>query len=447
MDTGIVNNTQPNIQKKSHTPFIILLGAFLALIFLRAVVGVSFPASILLGWVAIMALSADRDEIIALIFVCLPTSAAFQYKYGLFICMVVYILKYKDDMRINLWGIVPVLCMMVWDLAHGLFYDLVLKDFANDFALFILLAFLMCIKTRKVDFDFICHVLGYTIFVIGLFVLFNVLKSNNYDLNALFESGKYRFGVGNEEATQFGLNYNPNALGSLCNCGIIVLMITRYMKRNKAFDYVVIIGLILIGGLTVSRSFILTCATVFLFFSLLGNKSGKGRVKMLFTTAFLVLIVWYVVSNFIPSVYDSFIERFSVDDISNGRGDLMDFYGEHIYSSWEYSLFGIGLQDTMSKLNQIYGYVMAVPHNAIQEILVIWGYPGLIMMIALIISMIHSARQGVKKFNIVNFIPLIFVLATAMAGQLITIGYKFLMLSFAYITLSNDFSKEEEKNE
>lgn len=435
-------NQQPNIQKKSHLAFLAMLGMFIMLIFIRAVVGISFPAVILLGWFSLTALMSDRDELLALCLVCIPTASTFQYKYALVVCMLVYAVKFNDDFKMNMC-IIPVILMLVWELIHGLFYDLSLVEYFRDFIELIVLSFFMCTKKRDINYVFLCRVLGYTACIIGGFVLINVLRNNNYSLNALFDSGNYRFGVGNKEATQFGMNYNPNVLGNLCNIGIISLMLLRYAKKAILLDYAVILGLLVIGGLTISRTFILACAGVMAIFAFLGNKGGKGRIISLFVVGMLILVIWYVVATFLPSVYNSFVSRFSVNDITSGRSGLMDIYEEHIYSSWSYSLFGIGLYNVASKMNQIYGLVTLVPHNGFQEIVVVWGYPGLCMFISMILCMIHSAGKIVKKFCFANFIPLGFIMTVALAGQLITAGTKLLMLVFAYMILNVDFKKEE----
>ncbi|MBE7046068.1 MAG: O-antigen ligase family protein [Ruminococcaceae bacterium] len=436
-------NPQLNIQKKSHSIFLLMLGVFILLIFARTVVGITFPVVILLGWFAVTALFSDRDELLTLCILCIPTASAFQYKYALILGMVVYALKFKDDFKLNLC-ILPVVIMMVWELIHGLFYDLSIVELLRDFVELIFLSFMMCIKKRETDYVFLCRVFGYVVGIIVIFVLINVLRTRNYDLNALFEEGNYRFGIGNKEAENFGLNYNPNGLGRLCNCGIVSLMLLRYVKKQMVLDNVVAIILILIGGLTVSRTFILTCAAIFVVFALLGNKSGKGRIKTILITAILVLVIWFVVANFLPAVYDRFVARFSESDITGGRSGLLDIYDEHIYSSWKHALFGIGLQNVSTKMNQIYGLVTEVPHNGVQELIVVWGWPGLCMFLSMLLCVIHSAGKNVKKFGIINFVPFVFVIGTSMAGQLITAGSKLLMLSFAYITLSKCFLGEEE---
>jgi hypothetical protein len=90
-----------------------------------------------------------------------------------------------------------------------------------------------------------------------------------------------------------------------------------------------------------------------------------------------------------PTVVERFYERFLVDDITNHRGDLLVFYNKHIFSSAKYSLFGIGMQNMGDKLLSIYPNTFSfVPHNGIQQTIVAWGIPGLILFTVFIVGVI-----------------------------------------------------------
>lgn len=448
MNNSIANiNPQPNIQKNSHTLFWTMLLVYMMMFFVRNAIGISFPVIIYLVYFVIMSFMSDRDEMLALLAVTIPTTRGFQYKYAIVVWIVIYVIRFKDDVKLNT-SIIPLLVMMVWEMLHGIKYDFSFALFLKNFSELILLTFLMCLSARKTDFVFIARVLAFSTAAIGCIILFELLKNNHFNISGLFDVNGYRFGKGSSEsAVAFGLDYNPNGIGAMCSFSITAIMVIRYLKKQTTFDYLVLIVLIVIGGLTISRSFILTTIGVFVCFSLVGNKSGSGRIKTLFAFAIVAVVVYFVVVNYMPFVLDSFTRRFEVDDITNGRSGLIDYYDEHIHSSWEYSLFGVGIQDMISKISGIYGGVPVVPHNSVQEIIVAWGYPGLFMFLIMIVFMIYSASKSIKKFRIVNFFPLMVILITSFAGQFITAGWKLLMLAFAYITLSNNFFMEEEKNE
>ena len=79
-------------------------------------------------------------------------------------------------------------------------------------------------------------------------------------------------------------------------------------------------------------------------------------------------------------------------------------------------------------------------HNNIQEILVAWGIPGLIMIAALIAALVIRARSFNRRLTLINCIPLIIILVKSLAGQMISSGYTMLALSFAYLSLCQHFS-------
>ncbi len=448
MNNSIVTiNPQLNIQKNSHTLFWSMLLVFLTMFFVRNALGISFPVIIYLVYFAIMAFVSDRDEMLALLAVCIPTTRGFQYKYAIVVWIVIYAIRFKDDVKLNT-SIIPLLAMMVWEMLHGIKYDFSFVLFLKNFTELILLTFLMCLSARKIDFVFIARILAFSTAVIGCIILFELLKNNHFNISGLFDVNGYRFGKGSDEAAvAFGLDYNPNGIGGMCSFSIVAILLIRYLKKQTLLDYLVLVVLIVIGGLTISRSFILTTIGIFVCFSLVGNKSGSGRLKTLFVFSIVAVVVYFVVINYLPFVFDSFTRRFEVDDITNGRSGLIDFYDEHIHSAWEYSLFGVGIQNLISKIVGIYGGTPVVPHNSVQEIIVAWGYPGLFMFLIMIVFMIYSAGKSISKSSIVNFFPLVVILVTSFAGQFITAGWKLLMLSFAYITLLNNFFWEEEENE
>ena len=50
------------------------------------------------------------------------TTAAFQYKYLLIACIVIYVLKFGKDVKFT-WALFPLALMMIWELLHGLGYS------------------------------------------------------------------------------------------------------------------------------------------------------------------------------------------------------------------------------------------------------------------------------------------------------------------------------------
>lgn len=437
--------TKEVIIKDSHKHLIywLMLVLLLTMVAVKSLVGISIPAVVFLLITSIMMLTGNKDEIIATIIVCIPLSVAFQYKYTIIVCIVVYVFKYGKDIKFGKC-ILPLLVMMCWELLHGIFGEFSLNEYLRDFSELIFLTFLMCISLEKIDYKFICRALAFSTLCMGLIVICSIIKDQG-SLEAAFVDSTYRLGSSGDKTEQFGLNYNANALGTMCNLSVLVLLQLKLLGQSKKWDYFMIVGLLIVGVMTLSRAFLIGAVLVFLFFIISsGNKNGKS-IKNLFVAAVIMLLVFYVIINFAPFIYERFVERFEVDDITSGRSDLITFYNQHIYSNLRYSMFGLGLQNLWDKILQIYPSAKFVPHNSLQEMLVVWGIPGLIMFVSLICCMIKTTAKYVRKHTMANYSALLFLMIITMSGQLITSGRGLLYFSLIYISMCIDF-KDREKN-
>ena len=104
--------------------------------------------------------------------------------------------------------------------------------------------------------------------------------------------------------------------------------------------------------------------------------------------------------------------------------------------------FGIGLNNLSEKVIDLYRVSFNAPHNGIQEIIVAWGIPGLLMLGLLILMMILESNKYVRRKNALNYSILLIILVKSMAGQILTSGYTLLALAFAYLSLCQDFSED-----
>ena len=69
--------------------------------------------------------------------------------------------------------------------------------------------------------------------------------------------------------------------------------------------------------------------------------------------------------------------------------------------------------------------------------------PGLILFILYIISLVAEAKKVNKNIKIANYIPLIIIVAKAIAGHWITSNYTMLTISLIYISLFFDFTNDK----
>ena len=96
----------------STSPFIPSLCILIALLFLRDLVGLPVPSVLFLGLTVIVAVLAEKTDVIAFCFCCIPMLNAFQTKYALWLCILIYALRFKPK-KFAIAPMVPIL-FLTW---------------------------------------------------------------------------------------------------------------------------------------------------------------------------------------------------------------------------------------------------------------------------------------------------------------------------------------------
>ncbi len=446
MNTQTVS-LESNIEKVRKSLFPFELAGLILLIFAKNIIGLPIPASLLLAVTALIAIVGNREEIVIMGICCIPFYVAFQYKYTLLFCMIIYTFKYPKDIKMNQYAI-PLLIMMVWEFLHALKYEFALNEYFRNFSEMIFVTFLMMNTYKKFDYGRICRYLAICVISMIVMVLWGQLQDAS-GLQEIF-SGGYRLGnVEEEMQTQYGIRYNANALGYMCLLPVMGFAQLIVAKQQRPVDYVLTAVLLVFGILTLSRTYVLCVLLLALLFIWAWQPNVVSRIKNLVVVALILTTIFLVVQNMMPYVFESFFERLQEKDFSNGRMDLMAFFNEHIFSSLEFIYFGVGLQDMKDRIQELLGFTVTVwntTHNGIQEIILCWGFPGLVMFGAFLWSMISSAKTVCGKFSLVSFIPLIVTFFKVQAGQLISSSTTLLALAFIYIGLCQNFKGEQHDN-
>lgn len=438
--TKVLELQQENdIPKKSNrTIFFIGMLFMWLLIVARNVLSINIPVLAILAVGALIAMLGDRDEIIALGVCCIPMSNSFQYKYLILLCIAIYIFKFFGDIRIN-GAILPLLLMMIWELLHGIKYNFSFYEYLRGFSELVFVTFLMILKPRKIDFPFIVRILAWVSVGMMMIVLANLLLVSNFNLELIF-NGYYRFGSTMTESENFGGTYNPNQLGMICNLAIASIMILIIKKEAKLFDYVALSLLVIFGIMTMSRAFLLCLALLVVLFIFATKESVLKKIRTVILLLLVVVIVFLIVRSTMPFIIEQVLGRFQEEDMLNGRDELFAFYNEHIFSSPEYFVFGIGIQDFAGKFDALYNNSYNVAHNGTQEIVICWGIVGFILFVYFLIKLIKNKNCVKRKLR--DFLPVILILVYVQSGQLITNGTALLALALAHIALQTNYEGE-----
>ena len=430
-----------------HTNFYILFSILILFLFSRYAFQFDVPRFALSTILIVAAMLGDQDEILAVLMCCIPLHNAVNFSVTLIVCSIIYVLKNIENVRFRVSSIL-ILLMVIYELLHA--FTVVFQPvlFFADFApLFVLLA-IMSIDFKKIDYAFIVRTIAIILSCLCLSLLVNFIISSSGDYS-LAVSNLKRIGIVSVDETLYGTGVHPNILGVLNIIAVTGLWQLKCIGKNIDCDNLLVVFLTTFGMLTSSRTFLVCFLFMFILF-LLGEAGGFKR-KIIVLTKMILVIAFALLAMFImfPKTLEYYVMRFSYTDITNlttGRDILFSDYYNYIFDNVDVFFYGVGLNNFIEKVMFTYNMSTHTPHNSIQEIIVAWGIPGFVMMCTLFVIMIvESKRYGSSK-TAINYIPLFIILLKSMAGQLLTVGYTMLALSFSYLSLCQDFSKRSEKS-
>lgn len=410
--------------------FIPCLSCIIVLLFLRDYVGMEIPASLFLVLVLLIAFFASKTEMISFCVCCIPMLNAFQTKYALIICMVMYFIRFVRSLKIKK-AVFPIILLFIWEIVHGLVTTFAPVQIIRLFTELIFCTFVMSVSSDDIDFNSMSRLLAFTTICICTIILLSQLKSVGYNVNLLF-SGIFRFGAWTEEDVM-SVGFNPNILSLICLSSIECLSIIIYKSEAKLYDYIGISALVVFGLLTMSKKFIIA-GMIFLFLFLFCQKHFMKKIKYFIIIFVLSIIVFFVLSKAFPSVFDMIVSRFNEGDITTGRTNILAYYNEKLFSDIKLLWFGVGYYDYAVKLSILF-HDASIPHNAIQELLVMWGIPGLLFFVIFVINMVKEAKRENQKVQMINYIPFIILLIFCQAAQMVSSTVTVMLLAVTYICM------------
>lgn len=423
-----------------HSWFYFCMVLLWGTLILKNLFEINVPVFAFLVYAVMICLSGNRSEMVALAFSCIPLSTSLQYKYIILIVILFYVLKYRNEIQhMPSWSLFGVY-IMVWEIFHMGTMGFSITEYIRSFTELIFCILVFSSDNHDYDYSLIRRVLAITTTVVTGIILLNLLRNGN-SLNSAFTQ-YYRFGASIEKHESFSGAFNPNELGFICNLAIVGILQEIYQKRQNLLSYIMLLVLAFCGVLTMSRTFLLCAAVLLVLFAL---SKSNNIVKTLFRILIIGIVVggfYYLFTVLFPAANDILINRLEMSDFSNGRFELIEFFNRHIISSFNNLMFGIGLQNVSQKIISLYGRDV-VPHNAVQEILLIWGIPGLFLVIVWLIKWIRGAiRSSRANVTYITLMPLILILLKVQFGQFFRSGKNILALGFAFISLCQIIDNE-----
>ena len=385
----------------------------LALLFAKNGLDMAIPMKGILLVAIAPAFFASPTQMIAMALAFIPLGSGFQYKYALMAYVLIGIVRFGSQMHFSKLTF-PLIVMILWEMLHVVVGEMEINELMRGFAEFIFLWFISCQKLKDLEIRVIARSLAIAVVgvcCIKMYMQTTLVMGDVSDVLSQGSDGSYRFGNNNNnEEELFSLVFNPNQLGFICNLAIAALLVLMRLRKSTLIDVVMLSLCVTFGSFTLSRTFLVCLAFLLISFILLSTNSLRQRVFYIILLTLLIGGVVWAIDAFLPDVIKNFTARFEVEDLSNNRIDLFVFYNQHIFSTAEYCLFGIGLQNFGEKLIQLYNPDIEVCHNGFQEVWVAWGLPGLVMVLWWLQQLVAESRRWCLTKRYFSYLPLILIL-------------------------------------
>ena len=434
-------NSANSIKNKNRGIFWCLLVTLLLLIMVRYAFQTDVPRIVFLFIIALTAILGDRNEIVALCICFIPMHESIDFYYALVICVAIYMFKYLKSVRFG-YNLLIVLAVAIWELLHCLFTSFDIVQYLVYIIPFIILAVLMASDAENLDYPFIVRAFAYSVLGITLILFIRVLYFSDFNIVSAL-AGLQRMGSDYhsniDDVTISGAQINPNSLGIIAVLASTGLMQLRSMKAGRKSDMFIMCIILVLSALGTSRTYV-ACLAMMIILLIASEKGGMRKKIQLFAILFGAVAVSVVAMAILfPETFEYFVGRFFEDDITTGRGDAMLLFHRFIMDNPKVLFFGLGLQDYSELIIYTYRVWNNIPHNFIQEIIIAWGIPGILLFVAQFISMYTVSLRKNRNISMLNWSPLIIILFKSLAGQLLTSSYTMLALSFAYLSLCQNF--------
>ena len=417
-----------------YTMFAILL----FLLSVRYSFQIDISRTLLTVIVIAMAVLGDRNEVIAISMGCIPLHNAIDFFVTMLACVLILVIK--DPQKVKVGFPLPFIgSAIAWEFLHCFAFECVPIELAASLVPLLFIGIYLCMDLNDIDYALVVRTMAFISFYMCFLHILNYIVRADGNLVKAFVNLR-RLGSISSEESLFGTKINPNALGVINILGMVSLLQLRFVGKNKKIDLFLFFGLLIFGVLTSSRTFFVCLLLMILLYIMAQKGDMFKKLQSIFMLMVLGVSAWGVLNWLFPSVLEFYFGRFQVGDITTGRAQLMIQYHDFIVNHLWVLAFGIGSANLSDKAVETHEIANNAPHNSIQEIVLAWGIPGLVMITLLIFIMYIESKKYGKKKILLNFIPLIIILTKSMAGQLLTSGYSMLALAFAYLSLCQDFT-------
>lgn len=410
------------------------------LIYIKNMTQIQVPSILYLFITLVFVIYAPKEDLAVFLVSIIPLTWFFQYKYAVLIVVLGYYIKSKQTCT-RMMPLLFLMFLMVIEILHMIVSEFSFIDSLRFFAELIAYCLILSDVDYRVDYWRISRMLSLSSLFTCIIILVLYIKNFQGFSNFFGYMTTHRLGNGIILEANNGTTFNPNSIGFICVFPIVTIVQKILANKARFFDIVITISLAVIAVLTMSIKVLLLFATLLLLVAL-GSRTVGKKMKNLLLISCSLIFVFVLWTDVDPDVLNHFRERLTADDITNGRSDLISIYFTFLLSYPLILLFGVGGTDYYNVLVKTY-HMSNIPHNGIQELFVMWGLSGTIIIALIIIKSIQFAREKNKTISLINWIPIIILCVYIQGAQFLFDSKCALALILCYASLLFTFNKSE----
>ena len=368
----------------------------------RDLMDVSINKYIFVAVIIAFCLFSSKDDIPAMACFLFPLLWGLPYTWFIAPITIIYLLKKKHIKRkvmflIGFFVLAEIIATL-WYPEEGLINIIKYLSVISTFFVFL--------YEEEVDKKSCINAFTAGLVVLCAVIFIKTLMTAPSNWLDLFVKGWFRFGMQQvEEGSDITLKVNANSLAyySVTGVALGLVGIDQYEKRKRILSLVATLFFILMGVMTLSRSWMVAVALCILLFLVGRARSFRSAAQTVLIGVVAVIAIAYVI-QVVPELREGFIGRWQSSDVATGneRTDLFWEYHGIWLSNIRYILTGTGV----TQYKQITGVYHGL-HNMLQQIFLSYGVIGAAVFFYGIFSPLQINK---KKRSLIMWTPLVAVL-------------------------------------
>lgn len=433
MDLDSTRNSQRN--KMAEYTFIFLCALILVLLLCRDVGNIYLSKWIFLFLTVVVFLCYDIHY--SAIFICflIPLIRGMPNSYIFSVALVILLVKNLTRLAVKS-HILFLFAIFLVELLSFVYGGFSIGNYIRFVAPLLLISVL--IFNDKGDLNYTKMLLYFVIAAIGaqISIILQTINVSGFDN---FISAGIRLGNTADLLSVEGIriSYNPNGLSMLCMMVISILLIFfSRVRQYKIFVLAILVLEVFVGGMSLSRSYLVLISFAALIYYLSIAKSLKRFLTSIVIFTIISIALYGAIYHYTPGIIENYTERLERQDITGGRLDISEAYFTALADNPERLFLGAGIQNYPAK----YSMEMS-SHNAIQEVILAWGVVGLILVCLYIFYICkHGWNDAVMRDQkMLYLLPMILLLIGIQSGQFFSssVTPMYLLPAYASIRLVN----------